>query len=65
MDDYREKIDTVRSITDYHDEPTIAAALRAKSGDMEAVINMIFDDIDKVRFQRALPRGSFQDTIGY
>ena len=58
MDDYQEKIQMVRAITNYSDEPTIAAALRAKSGDLEAVINMILDDLDKVRFQRTTPRGS-------
>ncbi|KAK3501312.1 hypothetical protein B0T13DRAFT_195545 [Neurospora crassa] len=47
MDDYQEKIQMVRAITNYSDEPTIAAALRAKSGDLEAVINMILDDLDK------------------
>lgn len=58
MDDYQEKIQMVRAITNYSDEPTIAAALRAKNGDLEAVINMILDDLDKVRFQRTTPRGS-------
>lgn len=58
MDDYQEKIQMVRAITNYDDEPTIAAALRAKDGDLEAVINMILDDVDKVRFQRSTPRGS-------
>lgn len=58
MDDFQEKIQMVRAITNYGDEPTIAAALRAKTGDLEAVINMILDDLDKVRFQRTTPRGS-------
>ncbi|KAK3953069.1 hypothetical protein QBC32DRAFT_369800 [Pseudoneurospora amorphoporcata] len=47
MDDYQEKIQTVRAITNYDHEPSIAAALRAKEGDLEAVINMILDDSDK------------------
>ncbi|KAK3403291.1 hypothetical protein B0T20DRAFT_475081 [Sordaria brevicollis] len=59
MEDYREKIDTVRSITAYHDEPTIAAALRAKGGDMEAVLNMILDDVDKFRRDYAWDESAF------
>ncbi|KAJ4399520.1 hypothetical protein N0V85_005992 [Neurospora sp. IMI 360204] len=65
MDDCQDKIQTVRSITNYDDEPTIAAALRAKDGDLEAVINMILDDVDKVRFQRSTPRDNNPVLYGY
>lgn len=49
MNDYQEKIETVRAITNYDHEPSITSALRDKGGDLEAVINLILDDIDKVR----------------
>ena len=56
--DYQEKIQLVQAFTGYVDVPTIAAALRREQGDTEAVINMILDDKDKVRFQSATPKGS-------
>lgn len=61
MDDLQGQIQMVYTVTNYGgDERSIASALREKGGNVEAVINMILDDVDKVRFQLTTRQGSCQ-----